>query len=73
MIKSPGNEQSDILQVLSRVGGIKIVMVSRKISRAKLYKINLKHPLVNMLREYETKVSLQIAEEEAEKMKSQFL
>ncbi len=46
-----------------------IVKVSRKIGRAKLYKINLKHPLVNMLREYETKVSLQIAEEEAEKMR----
>jgi len=46
-----------------------IVKVSRKISRAKLYKINLKHPLVNMLREYETKVSMQIAEKEAEKMK----
>jgi len=47
----------------------KIVIVSRKIGRAKLYKINLKHPLVKMLREYETKVSLQIAEQEAEKMK----
>ena len=46
-----------------------IVKVSRKISRAKLYKINLKHPLVNILREYETKVSMQIAEKEAEKMK----
>ena len=46
-----------------------IVEVSRKIGRAKLYKINLKHPLVSMLREYETKVSMQIAEKEAEKMK----
>lgn len=45
-----------------------IVEVSRKIGRAKLYKINLKHPLVNMLREYETKISMQIAEKEAEKM-----
>ena len=46
-----------------------IVEVSRKIGRAKLYKINLKHPLVNMLREYETKVSMQIVEKEAEKVK----
>ena len=50
-----------------------IVEVSRKIGRAKLYKINLKHPLVSMLREYETKVSMQIAEKEAEKMKKPIL
>jgi len=39
-----------------------IVKVSRKIGKAKLYKINLEHPLVSMLREYERKVSLQMAE-----------
>ena len=39
-----------------------IVKVSRRIGRAKLYKINLEHPLVSMLREYEKKVSLQMAE-----------
>ena len=39
-----------------------IVKVSRKIGKAKLYKINLEHPLVSMLREYEKKVSLQMAE-----------
>jgi len=39
-----------------------IVKVSRKIGKAKLYKINLKHPLVEMLREYEKRISLQIAE-----------
>jgi len=50
-----------------------VVEVSRKIGRAKLYKINLKHPLVSMLREYETKVSMQIAEKEAEKMKKAVL
>ena len=41
-----------------------IVKVSRKIGRAKLYKINLEHPLIEMLREYEKKISLQIAEKE---------
>jgi len=46
-----------------------IVKVSRHIGKAKLYKMNPEHPLVGMLREYETKVSLQIAEQEAEKMK----
>jgi hypothetical protein len=34
---------------------------------AKLYRINPEHPLVNMLREYEKKVSLQIADKEADK------
>jgi len=38
-----------------------IVIVSRKIGRAKLYRINLKHPLVTMLREYEKRISLQMA------------
>ncbi|RLI07522.1 hypothetical protein DRO24_02835 [Candidatus Bathyarchaeota archaeon] len=37
-----------------------IVMVSRKIGRAKLYKINLEHPLVEMLREYEARLSLSL-------------
>ncbi|MCX8205288.1 MAG: hypothetical protein N3H31_06530 [Candidatus Nezhaarchaeota archaeon] len=46
-----------------------IVTPSRRISRATLYKINLKHPLVKMLREYEAQLSLQIAEREAEEMK----
>jgi len=41
-----------------------IVKVSRKIGRAKLYKINLEHPLIKMLKEYEKKLSLQIAEKE---------
>ena len=41
-----------------------IVVVSRKIGRAKLYRINLKHLLVEMLREYEARLSLQMAEKE---------
>jgi DNA-binding transcriptional ArsR family regulator len=39
-----------------------IVKVSRKIGRAKLYRIDVEHPLVKMLREYETKLSQEIAE-----------
>jgi AcrR family transcriptional regulator len=48
-----------------------IVNVSRKIGRAKLYKINLENPIVKMLREFETQLSLIIAEQEAEKMRKQ--
>ncbi|MEM3104441.1 MAG: winged helix-turn-helix domain-containing protein [Candidatus Bathyarchaeia archaeon] len=46
-----------------------IVIPSRRIGKATLYKINPENPLVKMLREYETQLSLQIAEQEAEKMK----
>ncbi len=46
-----------------------IIKVSRRIGRAKLYKINLKHPLVEMLREYERKISLTMAEKEAAAVK----
>lgn len=46
-----------------------LVTVSRKIGRASLYKINLENPMVKMLIAHETTLSLQIAEQEAEKMK----
>ena len=39
-----------------------IVKVSRKIGKAKLYRINVEHPLVKILREYELKLSQEIAE-----------
>lgn len=41
-----------------------IVGESRRIGRAKLYRLNLEHPLVRALREYERQMSLQVAEEE---------
>jgi DNA-binding transcriptional ArsR family regulator len=44
-----------------------VVKVSGRIGKAKLYKINLEHPLVKMLREYEKKASMQIARKEANK------
>jgi DNA-binding transcriptional ArsR family regulator len=33
-----------------------IVKVSRRIGKAKLYRINVEHPLVKMLRDFETKI-----------------
>ncbi|MGB9778338.1 MAG: hypothetical protein ACPLW8_02940 [Candidatus Bathyarchaeales archaeon] len=47
-----------------------IVKVSRRIGKAKLYRINTKHPLVKMLRDFETKVSQEMAEKA--KMKKSF-
>lgn len=46
-----------------------LVTESRKIGRATLYKINLENPMVKMLSEYETQLSLRIADQEAEKSK----
>jgi DNA-binding transcriptional ArsR family regulator len=45
-----------------------IVKVSRRIGKAKLYKVNLENPMVKMLNEYTTQLSLQIAEQEKIKM-----
>lgn len=46
-----------------------LVAASRKIGRSTLYKVNLENPIVRMLIEYERQLSLQITEEESEKMK----
>jgi len=46
-----------------------LVAATRKIGRATLYRVNLDNPMVKMLIEYETKLSLLIAEQEAEKMR----
>ena len=46
-----------------------LVTATRKIGRATLYKANIENPMVKMMIEYETKLSLQIAGQEAEKMR----
>jgi predicted NACHT family NTPase len=48
-----------------------IVIVSRRIGKAKLYKINLENPIVKMLNKYTEQLSLQIAEQEKAKMQEQ--
>lgn len=50
--------------VLEKFG---VVTVSRKIAKAKLYKINLLHPLVKRIREIEKDISLDIATKSREK------
>lgn len=69
VIEALGMSKQTFYKYFPEIEEYGIVTVSRRIGRAKLYKINLKHPLVSMLRDYETKASLQIAEEEAEKMR----
>ena len=69
VIEALGMSKQTFYKYFSDLEEYGIVRVSRRIGKAKLYKINLDNPMVKMLREYETKLSLQIAEQEAEKMK----
>ena len=66
VIEALGMSKQTFYKYFGDVEKYGIVEVSRKIGRASLYKINLKHPLVRMLREYETQLSLEIAEKEVQ-------
>lgn len=66
VIEALGMSKQTFYKYFGDVEKYGIVEVSRKIGRASLYKINLKHPLVRVLREYETQLSLEIAEKEAQ-------
>ena len=69
VIEALGMSKQTFYKYFADIKEYGIVSASRKIGRATLYKINQKHPLVSMLKEYETKVSLQIAEQEESKIK----
>jgi len=70
VIEALGMSKQTFYKYFADIEDYGIVTPSRRIGKATLYKINLKHPLVSMLREYEAQISLQIAEQEAEKMKN---
>ncbi len=67
VIEALGMSKQTFYKYFPEIEEYGIVTIPRKIGRAKLYKLNPKHPLVNMLREYEKKLSLQISEEKIEK------
>jgi DNA-binding transcriptional ArsR family regulator len=67
VIEALGMSKQTFYKYFPELEEYEVVKVSRKIGKAKLYKINLDHPLVGMLREYERKASMQIAEKEANK------
>lgn len=69
VIEALGMSKQTFYKYFPELEEYEIVKVSRRIGRAKLYRVNLEHPLVSMLREYEKKVSLQMAEKEADKMR----
>ncbi|MEM3905957.1 MAG: winged helix-turn-helix domain-containing protein [Nitrososphaerota archaeon] len=69
VIEALGMSKQTFYKYFADIERYGIVIPSRRIGKATLYKINPENPLVKMLREYETQLSLQIAEQEAEKMK----
>jgi len=69
VIEALGMSKQTFYKYFADIEKYGIVRVSRRIGRANLYKINLENPMIKMLKEYETQLSLQIAEQEAEKMK----
>jgi AraC-like DNA-binding protein len=67
VIEALGMSKQTFYKYFTDIEKNEIVKISRKIGRAKLYKINLENPMVKMLRESETQLSLQMAEQEEKK------
>jgi len=68
LAKELGMSKQTLYKYFKDLEELGIVKVSRKIGRANLYKINLENPMVKMLNEYVTQLSLQIADQEKAKM-----
>ncbi|MEM4246408.1 MAG: winged helix-turn-helix domain-containing protein [Candidatus Bathyarchaeia archaeon] len=69
IIKALGMSKLTFYKYFKDLEELSLVIASRKIGRATLYKVNLENPMVKMIIEYETKLSLKIAEQEEERMK----
>jgi len=69
IVEALGMSQLTFYKYFKDLEDLGLVTATRKIGRATLYKVNLENPMVKMIIEYETKLSLQIAEQEAEKMR----
>jgi len=69
VIEALGMSKQTFYKYFTDIEEYGLVSISRKIGKASLYKINLENPMVKMLKEYEIQLSLQIAEQEAEKIK----
>ncbi|MEA1904948.1 MAG: winged helix-turn-helix domain-containing protein [Candidatus Hadarchaeota archaeon] len=64
VIEALGMSKQTFYKYFEDLEDLAVVKVSRKIGRAKLYKINLENPMVKLVREYETELSTQMAEQE---------
>jgi DNA-binding transcriptional ArsR family regulator len=67
VIEALGMSKQTFYKYFSDLEEYGIVKVSRTIGKAKLYRLNPENPMVKMLRDYEKKLSLQMAEKELER------
>lgn len=67
VIEALGLSKQTFYKYFEDIEGYGMVNVSRRIGKAKLYKINLENPMVKLMKEYEAQLSMQMAEREAEK------
>ncbi|RLI42420.1 hypothetical protein DRO59_04245 [Candidatus Bathyarchaeota archaeon] len=67
LVRELGMSKQTLYKNFKDLEELGIVVVSRKIGRAILYRLNKEHPLVKLLDQIVTEASLQIAKKEAEK------
>jgi len=67
LAKELGMSKQTLYKNFKDLEDLGIVKVSRNIGRARMYRINMEHPLVKRLNEIVNEVSLQIAEQEMKK------
>jgi DNA-binding transcriptional ArsR family regulator len=68
VVEALGMSKQTFYKYFEDLEDLALVRVSRKIGKAKLYKINLENPMVKLVRGYETELSLQAADQEKAKM-----
>lgn len=73
LVRELGMSKQTLYKYFKDLEDLGIVKVSRKIGRTNLYKVNLENPMVKMLNEYTTQLSLQIAEKEKAKIQKPVL
>jgi DNA-binding transcriptional ArsR family regulator len=68
IVEALGMSKQTFYKYFEDLEDLAVVKVSRRIGKAKLYKINLENPMVKLVKDYETELSLQVAEQENAKM-----
>ena len=66
LVRELGMSKQTLYKYFKDLEDLEIVRATRRIGRATLYKINLENPMVKMLNEYATQLSLREAERRAE-------
>lgn len=64
VIEALGMSKQTFYKYFEDLKDLAVVEITRKIGRAELYKINLENPMVKLVREYETELSTEMAEQE---------